>query len=129
MEISSNSRCQNQTTDNLYIADVHGFDYQFNIYRLHKGVINGFINILMADLHIATLNEDSRIELWWSLEGKQIYCSQDLSKKRKHIYSGGIVYKQNYLPPGSYCVTLLNKGRPVDMFSFYIELYGGGNLD
>ncbi|MDZ7836585.1 MAG: hypothetical protein U5N58_00865 [Actinomycetota bacterium] len=117
----NSSRCQNKSTDNVYIAGVHGFDYQFNIYRLHQGAIKGCINVLVADLYIATLNEDSKIELSWALEGKQIYCSHDLSKKRKHIYSGGIVYKQNYLPSGSYCVTLLNKGRLVDVFSFYIE--------
>jgi len=121
-------QCHRKSTAGLYIAGIHGFDNQFNIYRLHKGVIKGCINILMADLYIATLNEDSQIELSWSLEGKKIYCSQDLSRKRENIYSGGIVYKQSYLPSGSYSVTLLSNGRTADMLSFYIDYYGSDDL-
>ncbi|MCG9479784.1 MAG: hypothetical protein K9H14_06185 [Actinomycetia bacterium] len=126
---SSRDRCRKQSCKEIYLDAVQGFDYQFNIYRMQEGVIKGNINILMVDVCINNLNEDSEIELLWMLGGKEIYRSNDLSAKRKNIYSGGIVLKQGYLPQGSYCVTLLNKGRPVDMFSFNIESYCGDNLD
>lgn len=96
---------------------VFGYDLKFRRYGLGQKKVRAKIRILSAELDVQ-IDEDSDIELVWSLEDEVFYKSRDLSRLARNRYGGGIMLGQGHLPRGCYKCCLVKNRISVDTVSF-----------